>query len=578
MQINAGVWGMKRNLWKILLIAGLMILLPLCAQAAGKKNDRNACMLWAADAATAPKNVLKSMPADLIRAVSPASDGKFCLVIPGSWNADSLKLFFEDDSITINGRIIHSGDTVSLPLNEEIKFIPADKKARTLTVCQTGGVPVLWMTSESGSDDYIEAQKGNQEPGWLRYEEADGKIAYEGELTHIRSRGNSTFQYEKKAYQIKLARSASLSGMKKDRTWVLLANMLDRSGIRNEIGLDIARYCGVWSFVPSYQAVDVYLNHDYKGAYLLCEKVQVDPDRLAITDMEEAIEKLNPGLDFATLPVQGSATPKHGAKKFYAIPAEPEDITGGYLVKSEITKRYATERSGFVTAKGQAFIIQDPSWTSAAQTDYISSLFQHIENGIFSKDGIDPETGKHFTEMIDLTTLACRYVLAEVTDDYDGARGYFYKDSDSVDPMVYAGPIWDLDYTWGVRHGYYDPKILHIFSTTIPEYLWYPKLYKHEVFRKAAAEIYRTKFVPAQAILLGEETDPAGILHSLDDYAAEVRTSQLCDAARWPYEYVRKKFTFHNRKTGANFDQQIEYLREYITQRRLVLNRHFGIQ
>lgn len=569
---------MRRNLWRILLIAGLILLLPLCAQAAGKKNDRNAYTLWAANAATMPGNALKSMPPDLIRTASPASDGKFCLIIPGGWHADSLKLFFEDASITINGKKIRSGDTVSLPLNEEIQFIPADKKARTLTVCQTGGVPVLWMTTKSGRDDYIEAEKGNQEPGWLRYEEKDGKIAYEGELTHIRSRGNSTFQYEKKPYQIKLARGTSLSGMKKDRTWVLLANVLDRSGIRNEIALDIARYTGVWNFVPSYQAVDVYLNHDYKGAYLLCEKVQVDQDRLAITDMEDAIEKLNPGLDFSALPVQGNATPKHGAKKFYKLPAEPKDITGGYLIKSEITKRYATEHSAFVTSKGQAFIVQDPSWTSAAQIEYISSLIQHIEDGIFRKDGVDPVTGRHFTEMLDLTSLACRYVLAEVTDDYDGARGYFYKDSDSVDPMVYTGPIWDLDYTWGVRHGYYDPKVLHIYSTSVPEYLWYPKLYKHEVFREAAAEIYRAKYVSAQAILLGEEKDPSGILKPLDDYAAEVRASQLCDAVRWPYDYVRKKFQHHNRKTGATFDQQIEYLRGYITQRRPALNKHFGVK
>lgn len=569
---------MRRNLWRILLIAGLILLLPLCAQAAGKKDNRNAYTLWAADAATTTGNALKNMPPDLIRAASPASDGKFCLIIPGNWHADSLKLFFEDESITVNGREIRSGDTVSLPLNEEIQFVPADKKARILTVCQTGGVPVLWMTTESGNDDYIEAEKGNQEPGWLRYEETDGKIAYEGKLTHIRSRGNSTFQYEKKPYQIKLARGTSLSGMKKDRTWVLLANVLDRSGIRNEIGLDIARYCGIWSFVPSYQAVDVYLNHDYKGAYLLCEKVQVDQDRLAITDLEDAIEKLNPDLNFSALPVQGNATPKHGAKKYYELPSEPEDITGGYLIKSEITKRYATERSGFVTSRGQAFIIQDPSWTSAAQTEYISGLIQHIEDGIFRKDGVDPVTGRHFSEMLDLTTLACRYVLAEVTDDYDGARGYFYKDSDSVDPMVYTGPIWDLDYTWGVRHGYYDPKVLHIYSTNIPNYLWYPELYKHEVFREAAAEIYRTKYVPAQAILLGEKEDASGILRSLDDYAAEVRASQLCDAVRWPYEYVRKKFQHHNRKTGATFDQQIEYLRGYITQRRPALNKHFGVE
>ncbi len=558
----------------MLIVGVVLLLLPLYAKA-GSKTDRMSYSLWAIDAAIAPDDALESMPPELICAVSPAADGKFCLTIPGDWNAKSLRLFFKDNSITINGKEIHSGDTVSLPLNKTIKFVPADGKTRTLTVCQTGGVPVLWMTTESGNETYIEAVKGNRESGWLRYVETDGKIAYEGKLTHIRCRGNSTFKFEKKPYQIKLARGTSLSGMKKDRTWVLLANVVDRTGIRNEIGLDIARYCGVWKFVPSYQAVDVYLNHDYKGAYLLCEKVEIDSERLDITNLEDATEKLNEGLVFSELPVKGNKKPSHGARKYYEIPKEPEDITGGYLIKTESTQRYATERSAFITNKGQNFVIQSPSYVSAAQVNYIADLIQSIESAIYSSDGIDKATGKHFTEMIDLTTFAYRYVLGEVTDDLDGARGNFYKDADSADPLVYVGPIWDLDYTWGTRHTRRDPKKVNIYRTVVPDYIWYSRVYKHNQFREAANEAYRTKFAPALAILLGEKKDPNGIIKSIDEYAEEVRTSQLCDAVRWPYDYIWRSSQPLNKATGTDFDKQVNYLRNFITQRVPALNRHF---
>ena len=570
---------MRRILRTVLLALTLIVLLPLEAQAADKKKgDPLACSLWVMDASIAPDDALQSMPPELIRAVSPGADGKFCLVIPEDWNRKKLRLFFKDQSLTINGKKISSGDTVSLPLNKEIEFIPEDGKPRNLTVCKTGGVPVLWMTTESGNEEYIEAVKGNDEPGWLRYVETDGTIAYEGKLTHIRCRGNSTFVFEKKPYQIKLAFGASLSGMKKDRTWVLLANVVDRTGIRNEIGLDIARYCGVWKYVPSYQAVDVYLNHDYKGAYLLCEKVEIDPDRLNITDLEEAVEQLNEDLVISGLPIKGDENPSQGARKYYEIPAEPEDITGGYLVKTESTQRYIKERGAFVTNKGQTFVMQSPTYPTEKQANYIADLIQSIERAIYSADGIDQATGRHYTDMIDLTTFAYRYVLGEVTDDLDGARGYFYKDRDSIDPMVYVGPIWDLDYTFGARHTRRDPKRINIYRTTSPAYIWYAKTFYHQEFREAADKAYKKKVAPALAILLGEKKDSKGRIQSIDEYAAEVRTSQLCDAVRWPYEYIWKLYPQLNKATGKTFDGQIEYLRDYITQRIPALNRHFRLE
>ena len=560
----------------------LLAFLSFSAKADARKTNTPmpTFTLYAGDAVTAPDDALENMPLDLIRAESPLGNRDFCLVIPENWNAENLRIYFDAETLLVNGTEYRSGDVVSLPLDEVITVAPPVEGAieMSLTVCQTGGLPVLWMTSESGNEDYIHAVKGNSEPGYLRYVETDGTVAYDGKLTQIRGRGNATFDYDKKPYQIKLAKSASLAGMHKDKTWVLLANFLDRTEIRNTMILDLARFCGVWSFVPACKSVDVYLNHDYKGTYLLCEKIEVDSGRLDIRNLEEETEKANPRLDFSTLKPQGELGVHQRARKYYDIPLEPEDITGGYYVRMDYARRYPSEAGGFITAKGATFILQSPKYPTEAQANYIADLFQDIESALYDKNGISSISGRHFTEIIDLTTMVYRYVLAEVADDYDGQRSNYYKDADGKDPMVYVGPVWDQDNTWGVYKPYSYPTQLHIYSDTDKPYYWFRQVNRHKVFTDAANEAYREKFLPALAVFLGEEKDPTGALRSIDEYAAEVRQSALCDAVRWPYSIMRSMNSRVTRYRDETFDGLIEYLRNYITKRRPALNRHFGVK
>ena len=69
----------------------------------------------------------------------------------------------------------------------------------------------------------------------------------------------------------------------------MLANALDRSQIRSTLGLDLARYCGAFAYTPDTQPVDLYMNNDYKGTYLLTEKVEIAPGRVEIRDLEDMI-------------------------------------------------------------------------------------------------------------------------------------------------------------------------------------------------------------------------------------------------------------------------------------------------
>ena len=91
-------------------------------------------------------------------------------------------------------------------------------------------------------------------------------------------------------------------------------------------------------------------------------------------------------------------------------------------------------------------------------------------------------------------------------------------------------------------------------------------------------EAYQTKFRRALAVFLGENKDPTGVLRSIDEYAAEVRRSGQCDAVRWPYSMTWAISRRVDKSMGNSFDKQIKYLREYIRQRRPVLNKYFRAQ
>lgn len=104
---------------------------------------------------------------------------------------------------------------------------------------------------------------------------------------------------------------------------------------------------------PDCRSIDLYVNGEYKGVYLITEKVEIKKNRVDITDLEGDTEDLNPDLDFSTLAPQGIAGKFCGyienSQRWYDIPNEPENITGGYLLELEVTDRYAEEPSGFVT-------------------------------------------------------------------------------------------------------------------------------------------------------------------------------------------------------------------------------------
>ena len=501
------------------------------------------------------------------------------LYIPGSWDISRITLEADGSDILYLGdekREIRPGeesDLTGYPGRKVPVYNQNKRMIATLMIYQGSEIPSLFITVDGGELKKVNSSKENViTRGRAVYEEADGTVSYDGGIAQLKGRGNNTFSYSKKPYQIKLENKAALSGMAKAKTWVLLANWNDVSLLRNQIVLDISREAGMRYALSCVQA-DVWINGSYNGLYLMTEKAQIQKGRMELRDLEEETEALNaeaPGsyprkkLETADLPlIRG-----------YQIPENPEDITGGYI--AVIEKRYrlkSNPEAGFRTRYELSIQIKEPTYPSMEQVQYLGNLVFEMQDAAAAGDGISAKSGKHYSEYMDISSFALKFLIEDWCKNYDYISGsqFLYKDSDDRDPLIYAGPAWDYDLSFGnMRDKGYQPTGDYVVKNT-QKYNLYWLLSRHGEFMDRVREIWQKQFRPAAAVLTGEAEPTAdSVLRSLDDYAESIRKSAAMNTARWGVPKTTSG------TAGSNFDQAVVYLKKWIASRTSYMDSVYG--
>lgn len=240
----------------------------------------------------------------------------------------------------------------------------------------------------------------------------DGTVDFECTDANIRIRGNSTSNYPKKPYALKLEKKASLLGMPKHKRWALLANWMDRTLIRNSTALFLAKQTGL-AWTPSGEFVEVMLNGKHIGNYFLCEQIKIDENRVNINEM-------------APTDVEGDA------------------ITGGYLLELDVNydevNKFKSEK------KSLPYMIKEPDEDdlNQAQFDYIVDYVNRFERMLYLDAAF--QAGK-FREYIDEDSFIDQWFVFELTQNSEIGHPkscYMYKDKGG---KMFAGPVWDFD--WG---------------------------------------------------------------------------------------------------------------------------------
>ncbi|MBQ4625622.1 MAG: CotH kinase family protein, partial [Clostridia bacterium] len=221
------------------------------------------------------------------------ANGEYYLFIPASVNS-----LFADFVVDSSEKVYVDG--AEYTQTQKLVSVIGDKKQITLkagdeeyklNIIDGSKIASVFITTESGSLDYIHQDKSNKEEGFIEIVDAAGVAVYDGVLDQIKGRGNSTWNNPKKPYNIKLDEKANLFGMGKSKKWSLLANYGDESLIRNSAVFSAAQKTGV-PYTPMGVSCDVYINGNYEGVYLLTTRVEVDKTRVNIDNLDDLNEEI----------------------------------------------------------------------------------------------------------------------------------------------------------------------------------------------------------------------------------------------------------------------------------------------
>lgn len=465
--------------------------------------------------------------------------------------ADRIVFEGEEKEITLkNGE--HIG---GLTCGETYQMIFCDAKGRALNerrivVMQSANLPAVFLETDSETMEMLDADKNYEEKGQIVLFDADGNVACVDKLDRISGRGNSTWAHPKKSYGIRLKNRTDLFGMGSADNWILLSNVEDPAYIRNKITYDMAIAAGMEGS-PESQYVDLYINHTYHGMYQLCEKVEIDEERVSIADLEEENERLNKD-------IEKCGHFEEEKRKGTVLTREPGDLTGGYLLERDVPNKYREEISGFITDNlGDLYTIKEPAYASEAEVNYISGLVNAMEKALVSEDGVNPDTGMSYTDYIDMRSFAQKYILEELTKN-NGAgatSSFFYKPQDRVSTKLFAGPVWDYDKAFasitGINESTGDLCYLTLRDSNPTTLFW--QLNQHPEFKEAVSACYEGFFSDYMQKIVDEK---------IDEYASQIRMSVYMDQIRWG----------EGGDDLLYFDCQVERLRAFVRMRRQFLD------
>ncbi len=254
----------------------------------------------------------------------------------------------------------------------------------------------------------------------------DSSNVYNGAIG-IGIRGATSAGYPQKPYSVETRNAdgsnnnVPLLDMPEENDWVLLSNWNDRSLVRNALAMHLARAMG--QYAPRMHLCEVLLDGNYRGIYLLGEKIKRDNGRVDIAKLD--------------------STENSG-----------DDLTGGYILQQNLWSPDNSFQSAFSPIGHPGadvhFLYEypDPDIITPQQKAYIQSAVNTMETALYGPDFADPLTG--YRAWLDVPSFINYFLVNEVARNNDGFKKsvYFHKDKDSNGGRIKAGPVWDFDWAW----------------------------------------------------------------------------------------------------------------------------------
>lgn len=443
-------------------------------------------------------------------------------------------------TVTVDGKTVTSGSTeVDFTGGATLTVSTADDYRDYKVTLSNTGLPVVVIEQDRTAGDFSEVKKGGvfgigaktlnkfvdfmirgKDTDWVETDKIsvyypDGTVNVDHAACGVRLRGNTTQEYPKKPFAIKLTSKASVLGMPEHKRWVLLANWLDHSMIRNTVAFDIAHAIesavksnnlaqGIPWNVHGYN-VELVVDGHYVGNYYLCEQIKIDDDRLAIKDSYEDIIKKNPS---------------------------PALADCGYLLefdsKEDNDPKFTTSNKVPVKFKDDAI---SGTTLAAAIQEKVQRIEDNLDKGTVA--GYDAAYNE-----LDINSVVDQFLIWELTMNREyGDPGSVYMFMDG-DGKLSAGPVWDFDRgtfqnqeeatSLGNTDSYrVKPDDEWMFNRSQESetysYIWYRQLAKDPEFQDTVKARWTVIYPSLKAVV-----------NTIEAYREPMRASFEYDSAMWP--------------------------------------------
>lgn len=350
----------------------------------------------------------------------------------------------------------------------------------------SGTLPVLFINTTQPVDskeNYVDGTYYIDAMGVEGYESvgsADQPLALQ-----IKGRGNYTWSaFDKKPYRLKLTEKARLLGMKNTRHFTLLAHADDNMAfLRNTVGFELSRRLHL-AYTPEQRPVELVMNNEYLGLYMLTDKIRVDKKHVDIVEQAD-------------------------------LQTDPDSITGGWLI--EIDNYVEQGQIRFTEGNGEAlrFTCHMPEQLSDVQHQYITDFLTQTDLAIYNPD----KSSTQWEEYIDLDTLVRFYIVQEMMDNAESFHGscYISKDMGEHTKLMF-GPVWDFGNAFHRQPGQF------IYENSPFGQNWIGEIARYSHFQERVREIWQP--------FLGDEYPTMDAF--IDDFVSQIALAMASDARRWP--------------------------------------------
>lgn len=348
------------------------------------------------------------------------------------------------------------------------------------------------------------------------------------ELATIKVRGNSTSSGPKKPYNFKFDKKTNLFGMGKAKKWSLIANLYDKTLMRNKLVYDFARAIGM-EYVVDCMYVDVYLNGIYVGNYLLTEAVEIGETRVDINEEQnDVLLELEPYEGYSN-PIC-FRTPHYG-------------ILLGY---------------------------NDPDDPTPEMMSFVENFFDSAESALSTKNKANIEKYFNIQSFID------NYIVQEYFKNVDfntSSTRYYIKNG-----VLYAGPVWDFDLSSGNCSSSYYSAYNNVggsgksYEGIYCNKQWYSVLLNCSWFTKMLYD----RYMELQDKIINLYADNVLGTNQIDYLISQNKTSfdRNFSEAGWD---IGTPYSILERLPDPTYKENVEYLRNWLYNRNIWLINRFII-